>query len=347
MYHNGMAGQDRQETPVSPAKIHPYFLPVKKDREVISLQPKNTLIFEDGFQIRVRSEDRPPSYTISHVSLPDIRDEQGLAQVPFYSVSLFLCAGACVLEDGEWFLRPFDILFLPPDTPYSFTAGEENARQINVLFLPAPPGSPFEGDNRQILSLVTGSGPVYRLPAEDMKALFSCLNGIYNAASEPSSLRDLTVHLEFSRFLLALCSSRERNTYVKETSPGPSARKMRDVAAYIRRHYAEPLTLADIAAKFYVSSFYLSHQFRAVIGATLSDFIRGIRIRNVQTLLVTTSVSITEAAMRCGFTSFSQFNRCFRAVVGMSPSQYRRLMAPDRRVPAQKPTDPKDAGTIP
>ena len=313
---------------------------------MISLQSKKTLIFEDGFQIRVRSEDCPPYYTVSHVSLLDIRDEQVLTRVTFYSVSLFLCTGSCVLEDGELLLRPFDILLLPPDTPRRFTTGEENARQINALFLPAPPGSPFEGDSRQILSLVTGSGPVYRLPAEDMKALFSCLNGIYNAAKEPSPLRDLTVHLEFSRFLLALCSSRERNTYVNETPPGPSARKMRDVAAYIRRHYAEQLTLADIAAEFYVSSFYLSHQFRAVIGVTLSDFIRGIRIRNVQTLLVTTSVSITEAAMRCGFTSFSQFNRCFRAVVGMSPSQYRRLMTPDRHIPTQERNTPKDAGPV-
>ncbi|MBR4501333.1 MAG: helix-turn-helix transcriptional regulator [Clostridia bacterium] len=313
---------------------------------MILLQSKSPLLFEDGFHIRVRSEDRPPFYAISHVSAPNERDGHSLSAVPFYSIHLFLCPASCILENGELLLRPFDILFLPPDTPRRFIFTEENTRQVTAFFLPAPPGSPFGSDQIQLLDLLSLSGPVYRLPAEDMKMLFSGLNGICTAPADLPALRDLTVHMRFTGLLLALCSSRDKNAYVSETPPRPSAGKMYDVAAYIRRHFAEPLTLSDIAAKFYVSSFYLSHRFRAVIGSTLSDYIRGIRIRNVQALLTTSSVTITDAAMRCGFTSFSQFNRSFRAAVGMSPSEYRRFMSPDRLTITQERNSPKDAGPI-
>ena len=296
---------------------------------MIRLQSVSPLRFENGFRIRVRSEDSPPFYALGHVSGPEGADGSVLSSVPFYSAVLFLTPASCFLEDGELVLRPFDILFLPPDTPRLIMFSEENARRITALFLPSPPGSPFAGDQMRMLDLLSGSGPAYRLPAQDMKAVFAGFNAVYGAAAAPPPLRELTVHMEFARLLLSLCSSRERNAYVNETPTGPSARKIHDVAAYICRHYAETLTLGDIAAKFYVSGFYLSHRFRAVTGATLSDYIRDTRIRNVQALLASTTVPVTEAAMRCGFTSFSQFNRSFRASVGMSPSQYRRLMAPD------------------
>ncbi len=319
----------------------------RPDLEVIILRSISPLRFEDGFRIRVRSEDSPPFYALHHVSSQEGADGPVLSSVPFYSADLFLSPASCFLEDGELVLRPFDLLFLPPDTPRLIVSSEENARRIASLFLPLPPGSPFSDDQMRILDLLSGSGPAYRLPAEDMKAVFAHFNAVYAAAAAPPPLRELSVHLEFARLLLSLCSSRERNAYVNETPPAPSARKIHDVAAYIRRHYAEPLTLGDIAAKFYVSGFYLSHRFRAVTGATLSDYIRDTRIRNVQTLLVSTSVPVTEAAMRCGFTSFSQFNRSFRAAVGISPSQYRRLMSPDPCSPPQAQGASKDSKPVP
>ena len=48
------------------------------------------------------------------------------------------------------------------------------------------------------------------------------------------------------------------------------------------------------------------------------------KVRNVQSLLINTRLPITEAALSCGFSSFSQFNRVFQKHIGMAPSQYRK-----------------------
>ena len=59
-------------------------------------------------------------------------------------------------------------------------------------------------------------------------------------------------------------------------------------------------------------------------GFTLTDYIQMTRVRNVQSLLINTDIPITDAALTCGFTSFSQFNRVFRKHIGMAPSQFRK-----------------------
>jgi AraC-like DNA-binding protein len=79
-----------------------------------------------------------------------------------------------------------------------------------------------------------------------------------------------------------------------------------------------------LAQKFFVSSCYLSHQFKDVTGFTVTDYIQMTRVRNVQALLVGTQIPITEASLRCGFNSFSQFNRIFRKHIGVAPSVYRK-----------------------
>ena len=48
------------------------------------------------------------------------------------------------------------------------------------------------------------------------------------------------------------------------------------------------------------------------------------KVRNVQSILLNTRMPITDAALSCGFTSFSQFNRVFQKHIGMAPSQYRK-----------------------
>ena len=115
------------------------------------------------------------------------------------------------------------------------------------------------------------------------------------------------------------------NEYTNEAALPPTQQKIYDIASYIHAHYAEPLSLDLLAQQFYISSCYLSHQFKAITGFTLTEYIQMTKVRNVQSLLINTRIPITDAALSCGFTSFSQFNRVFQRYIGMSPSQYRKL----------------------
>jgi AraC-like DNA-binding protein len=57
-------------------------------------------------------------------------------------------------------------------------------------------------------------------------------------------------------------------------------------------------------------------------------YLRHIRVERMDRLLVSTDLSIAEAAGAVGWTDPNYASRCFRALYGMSPTEFRRRQAP-------------------
>jgi AraC family transcriptional regulator len=102
-------------------------------------------------------------------------------------------------------------------------------------------------------------------------------------------------------------------------------RRLRD---YIDAHLADPVTLGDLSDLACLSEFHLSRMFRASFGMPPHAWIAERRADLAKQLLRTTSLSAEEIAARAGYANASHFSHRFRAVVGASPSAYRRAMTP-------------------
>ena len=63
---------------------------------------------------------------------------------------------------------------------------------------------------------------------------------------------------------------------------------------------------------------------RRVFQMCYSDYLNRLRISKVYPLLET--MSVTDAAVACGFTHMSGFSKTFRLHTGMSPTEYRQTM---------------------
>lgn len=96
------------------------------------------------------------------------------------------------------------------------------------------------------------------------------------------------------------------------------------ICAYLTDHYQQKLSLAEVAAQFYLSPYYLSRLFRRVTGQSMVDFINARRIEAAQRLLETTELSITAVAEQTGFLTAAHFRRVFRELLGVGPLQYRK-----------------------
>ena len=79
-----------------------------------------------------------------------------------------------------------------------------------------------------------------------------------------------------------------------------------------------------MAARFYISPYYLSRLFRRVTGQSIVDYINNRRIDAARRLLKNTELSISDIAEQTGFASAAHFRRVFRDVMGISPLQYRK-----------------------
>ena len=82
---------------------------------------------------------------------------------------------------------------------------------------------------------------------------------------------------------------------------------------------------ADMFAKEMATSrAQLFRKMKAASGQTAIDFIVNIRVQHAATLLRTTTISIAEIAVKCGFGDVSTLRRNFSKRYGMTPNQYRQ-----------------------
>jgi len=93
---------------------------------------------------------------------------------------------------------------------------------------------------------------------------------------------------------------------------------------YIQNHYDEDLSLAKLAEVACFSKFHFHRLFRTLVGETVNDFVKRIRLeKSIQKLTREKSKSITEIAFDCGFSSSQNFAKIFKSQFGVPPSTIR------------------------
>jgi AraC-like DNA-binding protein len=113
----------------------------------------------------------------------------------------------------------------------------------------------------------------------------------------------------------------------------PAVFHLRRARDLIDRHFAEPLDLDAMARAAGFSRFHFARGFAAAYGETPGQYLTRRRIERAQDLLRSGGLSVTEICHRVGFASLGSFSGRFTALVGVSPTGYRRAQA-GRAAPA-------------
>ncbi|WP_029502728.1 helix-turn-helix domain-containing protein [Lachnoclostridium phytofermentans] len=101
--------------------------------------------------------------------------------------------------------------------------------------------------------------------------------------------------------------------------------RMDDIIIYIHKNYKMNIGLTEIADYFGISSHYLSRIFKTYTNVNLSDYIAQYRIAIAKKLLLDSEDSISIIAEEVGITSRATFLRLFKNIVGISPTEFRRI----------------------
>jgi AraC-like DNA-binding protein len=101
--------------------------------------------------------------------------------------------------------------------------------------------------------------------------------------------------------------------------PGAVAR----ARSFIETHSGENLHLPDVAKAAHVSAAYLSELFHKTTHCSYTDYVARLRVEKSKQLLITPESRVSEIAFEVGFQSLSQFNRVFKRITGMTPSEFR------------------------
>ena len=96
------------------------------------------------------------------------------------------------------------------------------------------------------------------------------------------------------------------------------------IVEYINKNYNEDLNVTSIANQFFISPSYFAHLFKKKSGKSVIEYINEVRINRAKSFLEKEDTSIGSIALLVGFGDINYFSRKFKALVGMTPTEYKK-----------------------
>ena len=224
--------------------------------------------------------------------------------------------GVFATEDKEYTVSAGEGFFISPNrvTAYRADAAEpwhyfwigfsgESAEGLlsEIGLSPAAPVFSF-GDTAGLKAIFDR---VHFLPEDSVKAQLSLVSVLYALLAGIEAKREKSVRGAYRLF--------------------HTGKEYADMAAlYIEQHYAEHITVYDIAHKFYVSDSSISHHFKQKMGISIYHYVTQRRLISAKNL-ISKGMALEQVAARVGFSDYSAFYRAFKQEYGISPRQYRSI----------------------
>lgn len=97
---------------------------------------------------------------------------------------------------------------------------------------------------------------------------------------------------------------------------------------HVVSHLGRPLRLEEVSRAAMLSPFHFHRVFQAMVGETLADFVKRVRLEKALSMMAFSPSgrarrpSLTAIGLKCGFSSSSDFSRCFKQRFGVAPSVF-------------------------
>lgn len=98
--------------------------------------------------------------------------------------------------------------------------------------------------------------------------------------------------------------------------------RFNNIHEYLIRNFTKPINLAGIAEKANMCPTAFCRYFRKHTGRTFVSFLNEIRIGYACRLIVEENVPVNMACAQSGFNNMAHFNKTFKKIFGLSPSEY-------------------------
>ena len=100
---------------------------------------------------------------------------------------------------------------------------------------------------------------------------------------------------------------------------GSQGQQIARIIAWLKQHYAEDISMEDLANKAHMSPSTFRQHFRAVAGLSPLQYLKQLRLQGARQLMLNDNVDATNAALRVGYESASQFSREYTRLFGAPP----------------------------
>ena len=225
------------------------------------------------------------------------------------------------IQDSTYDLHDGDFILIPPHTFHSTRYPTGSCRRSIVFFNRSDIGS-YILDQCSDQPDYFSFAHAFHLREESRGKVHSLYTRMAAEEKSPDEHTPALQELYLQELLILLLRGSDiLNGSTKEVQTAD--RQILLAARYINSNYMNPITASDIAAAAGFSPNYLSRKFRQEVGIGVHEYLVTTRLQHAAGELLSTTDSITDIALRCGFSDSNYFKDAFKKKYGMTPRDYR------------------------
>ena len=300
----------------------------------------NTRIGEIFFSASSENENNYPDFKIYVTSTEPARRNQRLEHHHTECEISMIVSGECYwcIGDKIYHGNEGDIFLISSNENHYLPEilGEDPLLLLDILFETRFIWYPGEDRfNLRYLSIFLDHDDSFSnvIPKDDpvAKTIYNLMDEIYDECLNQEAEYQLVVKAKLMLILAAL--GRYYGIASLPTVPVKYRQHLKQLdqaLSFINKNLTENLSLERIAKEACMSKSYFSTIFRKMNGISVWDYITRKRVDLAMQLLRDSDLSVLAVAEKCGFSSISNFNRCFREATGTSPRIYRKEFAENK-----------------
>ena len=237
--------------------------------------------------------------------------------------------GDCIYQIDlvDYEVKEGDLLFVPPLLLHAISqdTSETVSSETYVFHMNFLGGNstdicstryltPMMNQEFSVPCLITPEHPAYA----SLRKIFNQITSLYN---EMIIGYELALKSLFLQAVFLLVQYRGENT---SADTKVSSDKLKQVLDYIELHYAETISVSELAKLCYFSDYHFMRFFKKHMSMTCVEYINNLRLEKSVELFEKGNASILEVSLSVGFHNLSYFHRAFKKKYHMTPRSFIR-----------------------
>ena len=229
------------------------------------------------------------------------------------------------MEGRVYYLEPGDLLLINPMELHRPIVGGDGLYERIVLWVDRAWLERFSDENASLTRCFDNAladhtnllRPTVRQRAAVRSRLAELVEESYGNGGYAGAQYATAVLLQFMVELNRMA----QHTAAPERAAAEPAPLVSQALEYISAHYSEELSLENLAQRFFVSKYHLSHEFSRAVGVGVYRYVMLKRLQMAKQML-SGGLPPGEVCTACGFKDYTNFFRAFRTEYGVSPREF-------------------------
>lgn len=256
---------------------------------------------------------------IGQLELIAIKPPVTLNLLSYSTFVSFILSGKQTMTLGEqtFALKSGDVCFVPFEMPMIGQFMADNRPQFLAVSLLLD--EQWLGEIIQEVQVGTHTAPQSGVVLGQMDGnIENCLERLIGLLDAPPQFAYLS-ELYKKELIVHLLNTPLKGSLLAFANQNSQLQKIKKVSDYLKQHWADKVSVAQLAilAQMGESSFY--HYFKAITGFTPLQYQKAIRLNHAKKMIENKVFSISQIAYEVGYESVSQFSREYKRMFGVSP----------------------------